>query len=54
MANNGLLAMSSSTSGIQGAESPLPSVADSDVNDANINLQIFVPELQIQVGFFRI
>ncbi|KAE9550115.1 hypothetical protein FO519_006675 [Halicephalobus sp. NKZ332] len=47
----GLLAMSSSTSvmnGLAGTASPLPSIAGSELNDTTINLQIFVPELQIQ------
>uniref|UniRef100_A0A7E4VB83 ANK_REP_REGION domain-containing protein n=1 Tax=Panagrellus redivivus TaxID=6233 RepID=A0A7E4VB83_PANRE len=33
---------------VMGAESPLPSLAGSELADAAINLQIFVPELQIQ------
>ena len=44
--------MSSSTSamgGLVGTASPLPSVAGSELSENTINLQIFVPELQIQV-----
>uniref|UniRef100_A0AC35G341 Uncharacterized protein n=1 Tax=Panagrolaimus sp. PS1159 TaxID=55785 RepID=A0AC35G341_9BILA len=53
--NGGLLLMPSINQELtimNNDNSPLPSLAGSELTESLINLQIFVPELQIQVCFF--